>query len=123
MTVTSQVWGNVSNRLAQQWPNALGVKRRLAVTEAHTATRPPTARCPLQLLVGLAAYRCGLTRWTPTRAMEVMSDHSHAITPATGTGSPAHHGVARGPSVLRARRVLPRPSGAPMQQTPDTRHP
>jgi hypothetical protein len=47
-------------------PNAVGVKRRLAATEPHTAPPPPTARCPLQLLVGLtptdAAYHVLLQR-------------------------------------------------------------
>jgi hypothetical protein len=45
--------------------NALGVKRRLAATETHTDTSHPTARCPLQLLVGRTAYRCGLTQIAP----------------------------------------------------------
>ena len=48
-----------------QTSNALGVKRRLAATETHIDTSPPTARCPLQLLVGLPAYRCGLTKVAP----------------------------------------------------------
>ena len=50
-------------------PNALGVKLRLAATEAHPATPPPTARCQLQLLVGLPAHRCSLRRFSPTRTL------------------------------------------------------
>src|SRR5438093_10657589 len=67
-------------------PNALGVKLRLAATEAHTDTPPPTARCQLQLLVGLtptdaacdALFRRALWRlyWvtaTPSRQRQALA--------------------------------------------------
>src|SRR5437763_10702456 len=86
-------------------PNALGVKLRLAATEAHTATPPPTARCPLQLLVGLPAYRLGPTRFTPRTLWRLsrVSPRSAGLRPAGAVRSRASTRVGDAPAASHNR--------------------
>jgi hypothetical protein len=82
---TSCSSGLDSSTLSTVCKLTLRVKLRLAAIESHPGSSRYAARCQLQLLVGRIAYRGGLTWETPTRAMEVIPDHCHAIAPATSS--------------------------------------
>src|SRR5437870_922297 len=83
-------------------PNALGVKLRLAATEAHTATSPPTARCPLQLLVGLTPTDAACDALLQ-RTMEFMPRSPRPVPSAIGPPDPGRresHGQSQYPARL-----------------------
>jgi hypothetical protein len=98
-------------------PNALGVKRRLAATVTHIDTPPPTARCPLQLLVGRTAYRCGLPRSAQPYAMEFTWRRPHVIRPVPGLAGPTPEGGRAGPAPWLPWSTTP-PSVCPVPRPP-----
>ena len=102
---------------------SVGVKLRLAATESHSGPPRHAARCQLQLLVGLPAHRCDLTRVAPTCAMEIVPAHPHAIAPVTGPGSPAHRGGVLVPGTRRAPSPPHGPRGETTGPAPRTRPP
>jgi hypothetical protein len=88
-------------------PNALGVKVHLAATEPRPRPPTPTGQVKLQLLVGLPAYRCGLTRFLPPRAMEFTVGPSYVRRPITGSASPACEEAMAGQGAATAPEHCP----------------
>src|SRR5437867_4512386 len=103
-------------------PNALGVKLRLAATEAHTATSPPTARCPLQLLVGLTPTDAACDALLQ-RTMEFMPRSPRPVPSAIGPPDPGRR-ESHGQSPYPARLTPPYqamtryPQATPRRTTP-----
>ena len=88
-------------------PNALGVKRRLAATETHIDTPPPTARCPLQLLVELSAQRGG-------------SAQTHGVVARMARlGQRVHHGCRRSQGRLPPPPALSKAASRPLTRSGD----